>query len=36
MLTVGFSDVLAVEPKGDRPKPKPLATESRSSVAFTT
>ena len=36
MLTVGFSDVLAVEPKGDRPKPKPLAAESRSSVAFTT
>ncbi len=36
MLTVGFTDVLAVEPKGDRPKPKPLATESRSSVAFTT
>ena len=36
MLTVGFNDVLAVEPKGDRPKPKPLAVESRSSVAFTT
>jgi len=36
MLTVGFGDVLAVEPKGDRPKPKPLAVESRSSVAFTT
>lgn len=36
MLTVGFSDVLAVEPKGDRPKPKLLASESRSSVAFTT
>ena len=36
MLTVGFKDVLAVEPKGDRPKPKPLAVENRSSVAFTT
>ena len=36
MLTVGFSDVLAVEPKGGRPKPKLLASESRSSVAFTT
>ena len=36
MLTVGFSDVLAIEPKGDKPKPKPLAAESRSSVAFTT
>jgi uncharacterized protein (DUF362 family) len=36
MLTVGFSDVLAIEPKGDKPKPKPLAVEGRSSVAFTT
>ena len=36
MLTVGFSDVLAIEPKGDKPKPKQLAAESRSSVAFTT
>ena len=36
MLTVGFRDVLAVEPKGDKPKPKALAPESRSSVAFTT
>ena len=36
MLTVGFSDVLAIEPKGDKPKPKPLTVESRSSVAFTT
>lgn len=36
MLTVGFSDVLAIEPKGDKPKPKPLAVDSRSSVAFTT
>ena len=36
MLTVGFSDVLAIEPKGDKPKPKLLAAESRSSVAFTT
>jgi uncharacterized protein (DUF362 family) len=36
MLTAGFSDVLAIEPKGDKPKPKPLAVESRSSVAFTT
>ncbi len=36
MLTVGFKDVLAKEPKGDRPKPKSLAVEGRSSVAFTT
>jgi len=36
MLTVGFNDVLAKEPKADKPKPKPLASESRSSVAFTT
>lgn len=36
MLTVGFNDVLGKEPKADRPKPKPLVSESRSSVAFTT
>jgi uncharacterized protein (DUF362 family) len=36
MLTVGLSDVLATEPKGDTPKPKALAAESRSSVSFTT
>jgi len=36
MLSVGISDVLAVEPKGDKPKPKTLAAESRSSVSFTT
>jgi uncharacterized protein (DUF362 family) len=36
MLTVGFSDVLASEPKGEKPKPKKLAVESRSSVSFTT
>jgi len=29
MLTVGFSDVLAVEPKGDRPKPKLLASNGK-------
>ena len=36
MLTVGFSDVLAAEPKGDKPKPKKLTVESRSPVSFTT
>jgi uncharacterized protein (DUF362 family) len=36
MLTVGFRDVLAVEPKEDRPKPKAPAAESHSSVSFTT
>jgi uncharacterized protein (DUF362 family) len=36
MLTVGFNDVLAVEPEGDKPKPKPLSVEGRSSVSFTT
>jgi uncharacterized protein (DUF362 family) len=36
MLTVGFSDVLGAEPKGDRPKPKKLDVESRSTVSFTT
>jgi len=36
MLSVGFSDVLAREPKGDKPKPKAPTAESRSSVAFTT
>jgi len=36
MLTTGFSDVLAAEPNEDKPKPKPLAVESRSSVSFTT
>ena len=36
MLTLGFSDVLAVEPKGDKPKPKKLVVESRSPVSFTT
>lgn len=36
MLSVGFSDVLASEPKGDKPKPKKLAVESRSPVSFTT
>jgi uncharacterized protein (DUF362 family) len=36
MLSVGISDVLAVEPKGDKPKPKTLAAESRSTVSFTT
>jgi uncharacterized protein (DUF362 family) len=36
MLTVGFSDVLAAEPKRDIPVPKPLAVEGRSSVSFTT
>jgi uncharacterized protein (DUF362 family) len=36
MLTTGFSDVLAAEPKENKPKPKPLAVESRSSVSFTT
>jgi uncharacterized protein (DUF362 family) len=36
MLTVGFSDVLGAEPKGDKPKPKKLAVESRSPVSFTT
>lgn len=36
MLTVGLSDVLATEPKRDKPKPKTLAAESRSSVSFTT
>jgi uncharacterized protein (DUF362 family) len=36
MLTTGFSDVLAAEPKENKPKPKPLAIESRSSVSFTT
>lgn len=36
MLSVGLSDVLAKEPKGDTPKPKGQPAESRSSVAFTT
>ncbi len=36
MLTVGFNDVLAIEPKGDKPKPKALAVENRSPVSFTT
>jgi uncharacterized protein (DUF362 family) len=36
MLTVGFNDVLAVEPEGDKPKPKTLSVEGRSSVSFTT
>jgi uncharacterized protein (DUF362 family) len=36
MLTVGFSDVLGAEPKGDKPKPKKLAVDSRSPVSFTT
>jgi uncharacterized protein (DUF362 family) len=36
MLSVGISDVLAVEPKGDKPKPKTLTAENRSSVSFTT
>jgi len=36
MLTAGFSDVLSAEPKENKPKPKPLAVESRSSVSFTT
>jgi uncharacterized protein (DUF362 family) len=36
MLSVGLGDVLAVEPKGDKPKPKALPAESRSTVSFTT
>ena len=36
MLSVGLNDVLAKEPKGDKPKPKGQPAESRSSVAFTT
>jgi uncharacterized protein (DUF362 family) len=36
MLTVGLSDVLAVEPKGDKPKPKTVTAENRSPVSFTT
>lgn len=36
MLTTGFSDVLAAEPNENKPKPKPLTVESRSSVSFTT
>lgn len=36
MLTIGLSDVLATEPKRDKPKPKTVAAESRSSVSFTT
>jgi uncharacterized protein (DUF362 family) len=36
MLSVGISDVMAVEPKGDKPKPKTAAAESRSTVSFTT
>ena len=36
MLTAGFSDVLGAEPKINRPMPKPLPFESRSSVSFTT
>jgi uncharacterized protein (DUF362 family) len=36
MLTVGFRDVLASEPKEDRPNPKAPAAESHSSVSFTT
>jgi uncharacterized protein (DUF362 family) len=36
MLTVGFNDVLAAEPKRDIPIPKPLVVEGRSSVSFTT
>jgi uncharacterized protein (DUF362 family) len=36
MLTGGFGDVLAVEPKENLPKSKPLVVEGRSSVSFTT
>jgi uncharacterized protein (DUF362 family) len=36
MLTVGFNDVLAVEPTRDVPVPKPLAVEGLSTIAFTT
>jgi uncharacterized protein (DUF362 family) len=36
MLSAGFSDVLGAEPKENKPKPKPLAVEGRSSVSFTT
>jgi uncharacterized protein (DUF362 family) len=36
MLSTGFSDVLAVETKENKPRPKPLAVDSHSSVSFTT
>ena len=36
MLAEGFSDISAAEPLDIKPKPKPLITGGRSSVAFTT
>lgn len=36
MLSGGFSDILAVEPKDTKPAPKPMLTSGNSSVAFTT
>lgn len=36
MLSTGFSDILAVEPRDMKAKPKPVINEGRSPVAFTT
>ena len=36
MLSVGFSDIQAMEPPDMKPKAKPLMNEGNSPVAFTT